>query len=266
MGRSVSVGLVGNESLAGIQARATTISTVDNSDIGIDPLGTGKLSIDSDIEIRSQNRIRFADADSSNWVSFRSPAVVASNLVWTLPSTDGTANQALTSNGSGVLSWFTPSVSITNELLDSSTYYPLLTTATTGNITTARVSSTNLTYVPSTSTLALNGTANSLRTENVITSGRSLELTDRDRVVACNNTSSITVTIPLDSTTNFPVGSIIYIARVNTGTVQLAAAVGVTVSTFRALPANLPSNEEIFVRKRAANSWIAYAKRGLTYA
>jgi hypothetical protein len=51
--------------------------------------------------------LRFADSDSSNWVAFQSPATVASNVTWTLPSADGTSNQVLATNGSGTLSWAT---------------------------------------------------------------------------------------------------------------------------------------------------------------
>jgi hypothetical protein len=49
--------------------------------------------------------LRFADSDSSNWVAFQAPATVSSNVTWTLPAADGTANQALVTNGSGTLSW-----------------------------------------------------------------------------------------------------------------------------------------------------------------
>ena len=49
--------------------------------------------------------IRLKDADGSNYVGFQAPTTVASNKVWTLPAADGSANQVLKTNGSGVLSW-----------------------------------------------------------------------------------------------------------------------------------------------------------------
>ena len=58
--------------------------------------------------LNAQGDLRFADSDSSNWVAFQSPATVASNVTWTLPSADGTASQMLSTDGSGVLSWATP--------------------------------------------------------------------------------------------------------------------------------------------------------------
>ena len=60
----------------------------------------------TDIQLNAQGDLRFADADSSNYVGFQAPATVASNLVWTLPSADAAASgYALVSDGSGTLSW-----------------------------------------------------------------------------------------------------------------------------------------------------------------
>ncbi len=58
-----------------------------------------------DITINAQGDIRFADADSSNYVGFQAPATVTSNLVWTLPAADGSADQLLKTDGSGNLAW-----------------------------------------------------------------------------------------------------------------------------------------------------------------
>ena len=57
------------------------------------------------ITINAQGDFRFADSDSSNYVGFQAPATVSSNLVWTLPAADGSANQLLKTDGSGNLGW-----------------------------------------------------------------------------------------------------------------------------------------------------------------
>ena len=62
-------------------------------------------TFNSNVTLNAQSDLRFADSDSSNWVAFQAPATVASNVTWTLPSADGTADQALVTNGSGTLSW-----------------------------------------------------------------------------------------------------------------------------------------------------------------
>jgi len=69
---------------------------------------TSSATITSDgtnLQLGAQGDMRFADADSSNWVAFQAPATVAANVTWTLPPADGTLNQSLVTNGSGVLSW-----------------------------------------------------------------------------------------------------------------------------------------------------------------
>lgn len=63
------------------------------------------LVVSGDVTLQAQADLRFADADSSNWVAFQAPATVASNVTLTLPSSDGAAGAVLSTNGSGTLSW-----------------------------------------------------------------------------------------------------------------------------------------------------------------
>jgi hypothetical protein len=98
----------------------------------------------------------------------------------------------------------------------------------------------------------VDGVVNSLRTDNTTTTSKNLQLEDRDKVVLCNNTSPITITVVPDSTVNFPIGSIVYICRNNTGSVTLAAGSGVTLTR----SGDLSSGEELYIRKRSANSWM----------
>jgi hypothetical protein len=71
---------------------------------------TGDVTVyGGNVTLNAQSDLRFADSDSSNWVAFQAPATVASNVTWTLPSTDGTSGQLLSTNGSGTLSWATDS-------------------------------------------------------------------------------------------------------------------------------------------------------------
>ena len=59
--------------------------------------------------LNATGELRLADTDSSHYVGFKSPATVTTNRVWTLPSADGTSGQTLSTNGSGTLSFSTPS-------------------------------------------------------------------------------------------------------------------------------------------------------------
>lgn len=62
---------------------------------------------ETEIVLNAQRELRLADADSSNYVGFKSPTTITTNRIWTLPSADGTSGQVLSTNGSGVLSWAT---------------------------------------------------------------------------------------------------------------------------------------------------------------
>lgn len=96
------------------------------------------------------------------------------------------------------------------------------------------------------------GTVNALRTENSKSADYTLALVDRDKVVSFTSASAQTVTVPPNSSVAFPTGSIVYMNRIGSGTLALAAGAGVTLSKV----GSFASNEEIVIRKRDTNSWI----------
>jgi hypothetical protein len=155
MARKLTGGLVGEPSIGAINIAPTAVVTAaENQDITLNPTGSGSVIITTNAQLQSQADLRFADADSSNWVAFQAPATVGSNITWTLPNADGTSSQVLSTNGSGTLSWITPNVQVTDNTTDSATHYIGLSTVTSGSIASLRVSSTKLTYQPSTGTLS----------------------------------------------------------------------------------------------------------------
>jgi hypothetical protein len=56
----------------------------------------------------SELRFRELSAAGSEYVGFRAPDAVGSNTVWTLPPADGVGGYVLSTNGSGTLSWISP--------------------------------------------------------------------------------------------------------------------------------------------------------------
>jgi hypothetical protein len=80
-----------------------TIGDVTATNLGLAALAGATFT--GNVTLNAQSDLRFADSDSSNYVGFQAPASVGADLVWTLPSGDGTASQALSTNGSGVLSF-----------------------------------------------------------------------------------------------------------------------------------------------------------------
>ena len=63
----------------------------------------------AEIRINATGALKLYDSDDSNYVALQSAGTVSSNITWTLPSADGSSGQALTTNGSGTLSWATAS-------------------------------------------------------------------------------------------------------------------------------------------------------------
>jgi hypothetical protein len=256
MARRISGGSSGEPSVGAIQVAPTAVVTAAaDQNITLSPLGTAAVVITNNAILNDQSDLRFGDADSSNWVAFQAPSTIAADVTWTLPAADGSSNQALSTNGSGTLSWVTPNIAVTDNTSDSGSNYLAFTTATSGSISAARVSSTKLTFQPSTGLLDVSGIVRSLRTENIQTGNYALALTDRDAVVTMNNTGTVTVTIPTDSTTNFPIGSVVYITRIGTGLVILSA-VGVTTNAGGT--GSLAQGETVECRKRGSNNWIVF--------
>lgn len=89
------------------------------------------------------------------------------------------------------------------------------------------------------------------------TSSNTLSGVERDDLIEMSNTSATTLTIPADSTFNFPVGTSIDVLQTNTGQVTIAGAGGVTVNATPGLKLRTQwSSATLF--KRAANTWVVY--------
>jgi len=69
--------------------------------------GLSGATFTGDITLNAQSDVRFADSDSSNYVALQAPATVSRNTTFTLPSADGSAGQALKTDGSGALGFET---------------------------------------------------------------------------------------------------------------------------------------------------------------
>ena len=113
------------------------------------PLAGGTLTGNVILDNQVDARFREATANGTNYVGFQAPATIAADVLWTLPATDGTAGQVISTNGSGTLSWATGGVgdvtltgtqTLTNKTLTS----PILTTPALG--TPASGNLTNCTF------------------------------------------------------------------------------------------------------------------------
>ena len=111
-------------SLATIDHVGNTVNWLDStvSITGLTTTATGTVLTLSDsaststvnLILDNQKEIRFREttANGTNYVALKAPASVSADLTFTLPATDGTNGQVLTTNGSGVLSFATPASGI----------------------------------------------------------------------------------------------------------------------------------------------------------
>jgi hypothetical protein len=111
-------------SLATIDHSANTVNWLDStvSITGLSTTATGTVLTLSDtattstvnLIIDNQKEVRFREttANGTNYIGLKAPASVSADLTFTLPATDGTNGQVLTTNGSGVLSFTTPASGI----------------------------------------------------------------------------------------------------------------------------------------------------------
>jgi hypothetical protein len=84
---------------------------LNNSGLGIGTLPTQKLDVkDGNILLSNSataGELRFqeANANGTNYTAFKAPTTLGSDITYTLPSTSGNANEFLSTDGAGVLSW-----------------------------------------------------------------------------------------------------------------------------------------------------------------
>jgi len=85
----------------------TTVVATTNNTLTMSGKTLASPTVTTALTLNATGELRLADTDSSNYVGFKSPGTVGTNLIWTLPSTDGTNGQVLQTNGTGTLSFTT---------------------------------------------------------------------------------------------------------------------------------------------------------------
>ncbi len=111
-----------------VGAAATTSIT------GMTSLTSTSLVANTNIDLANQADLKFfeATANGTNYVGFQAPSTIAADVLWTLPDSDGTANQVLTTNGSGTLSW---TEARTNDITQGDTSVTVTDTGSDGTVT-----------------------------------------------------------------------------------------------------------------------------------
>jgi len=83
------------------------------------------------------------------------------------------------------------------------------------------------------------------------------DLSLRDSIIEVSSTSGTTITVPADSSYNYPVGTTLDILQTNTGQVTIAGDSGVTVNATPGLKLRTQWSSATLL-KRAANTWVAF--------
>ena len=201
------------------------------------PVFTGNITINA------QGDFRFADSDSSNFVGFQAPATVSTNVVWTLPAADGSANQLLKTDGSGVLSWGS---------VDLTPYAPLASPALTGTATAVNLTLSG-DLVVNGSTTTINST-NTTITDNLLelNSGASSNANDSGIIIERGSTGDNAIFAWDESVDKFIVGTTTATAG-STGNISVTAGTLVTGTVedskgnIRSIPVNAQSSSATYV-------------------
>ena len=66
---------------------------------------TPSTVVATQVNVTAEGDVRFEDTTGGQYVALQAPGTVATNVTFTLPGADGSANQAIVTNGAGVLSF-----------------------------------------------------------------------------------------------------------------------------------------------------------------
>ena len=127
---------------------ATTIGVAGTTRLTVSATGANVAG-----DFASTGDVRFLDGDNSHYVGFQAPTTVGTNLVWTLPATDGTAASSCYRR-----KWSTKfrgsrcNCNLTDTATNGTNFLVYFASTTTGALTAVKQDS-GLTYNPSTGTL-----------------------------------------------------------------------------------------------------------------
>ena len=89
-------------------ASATSLTTSGQGALQVGPYGSSAGNT-------GEGRFLELLANGTNYTGFKSPDLLAGNVIYTLPSADGTSGQVLTTDGAGTLSWTTKTEGISQD-------------------------------------------------------------------------------------------------------------------------------------------------------
>ena len=139
MPRKITSGRVGKAILGDIFTQDNTLkSVVAGVNITLEPTQDGGnnaiVESKAPLLVSDEKQLRLGDS-GTNYAGIQAPATISSSYSLTLPANDGDADQTLVTDGSGVLTWQTVTMSTVNRTAaDNNTYYvAMIDTASAGS-------------------------------------------------------------------------------------------------------------------------------------
>jgi len=154
MARKVSTGKIGGPILGAVSVLDNEIVSLEpNADLDLSPNGNGSVNLNGNVNISTGSTLFIGSNGCVNGLNITAPASMSSNVNFRLPNSNGTSGYVLVTDGSGNLSYDDIRFEVATQNTSGTTYYPMLTTSTSGTITGIDVSNNKLTYTPSTGQL-----------------------------------------------------------------------------------------------------------------
>ena len=128
----------------------------------LNPAATGSQALGSASKVWGAAHLDtavFYDTDRSNTVTLTAPATVASNLIFRLPATDGTAGQAIVTDASGNLSFAAAGATVSQDNASNSNFNIYFAATTSGALTAVKYDGADMLFNPSTSTFTVTNAA-----------------------------------------------------------------------------------------------------------
>lgn len=91
---------------------------------------------------------------------------------------------------------------------------------------------------------------------NITGTSYTLALADAGKSLVFSNSSAITITVPLDSGINFPIGETFLLIQKGTGQITVTATSGVTLGSLNSKVKSAGTYAELHLAKLAVNEWV----------
>lgn len=92
---------------------AGSVGAIDRLTVGTNYPAAGKFT---SLTVSPTGKLLFQSSNNVGYYQSFEAGVLTQNTTWTLPATDGTSGQVLTTNGSGQLTWTLPAASVPTQL------------------------------------------------------------------------------------------------------------------------------------------------------